>query len=109
MVEQIVSVITGAEVIALLGLMAANVILSIVASISKGVFSFRNLPDFVPNRVLPLIGYIIVALLASFSIDWVVVQIACYVGLVAMYSAGVLAALKSITGLSLPNILTEKK
>ncbi len=107
--QVIIDVITGAEVIALVALMATNVILSIIAALSKGVFTFRKVGDFVSTRVVPLIAYMIVAMLAQAIGEWTAVVIAVYAGLVALYSAGILAALKSLTGLNIPNIFSEKK
>jgi len=105
----IVEVITGPEIIALVALMAANVILSIMAAIAKGEFSFRNLGDFVGTRVVPLIAYVVVATLAQVHQDWTPAALAVYAGLVALYGAGIAAAIKALTGVSIPNIFTEKR
>ena len=107
--SMIMEVITGPEIIALVALMAVNVILSIIAAITKGEFSFRNLGDFVGTRVVPLIAYVVVALLAQVLDDWTAAAIAVYAGLVALYGAGIAAAVKSLTGVSIPNIFTEKR
>lgn len=105
----IMEVITGPEIIALVALMGANVILSITAAITKGEFSFRNLGDFVLTRFLPLIAYIVAAFLVKVNEDWVAMAIAVYAGLVAMYGAGITAAIKALTGVSIPNIFTERR
>lgn len=105
----LIEVITGVEMIALVALMATNVILSIVAAISKGAFSFRHLGDFVGTRVVPLIAYIVVAMLAQVLGDWTAVAITVYAGLVALYGAGIAAAVKALTGVKIPNIFTEKE
>ena len=105
----IIEVITGPAIIALVALMAVNVILSVVAAVAKGEFSFRNLGDFVGTRVVPLIAYVVVALLAQVLDDWTPAVIAVYAGLVALYGAGIAAAVKSLTGVSIPNIFTEKR
>jgi len=105
----IMEVITGPEIIALVALMAANVILSIIAAIAKGEFNFRNLGDFVGTRVVPLIAYVVVALLAEALDDWTAAAIAVYAGLVALYGAGIAAAIKALTGVSIPNVFTEKR
>lgn len=105
----LIEVITGADMIALVALMAANVLLSIIAAVTKGVFSFRNLGDFVSTRVVPLIVYIIVAVLAQIISDWTAAAIAIYAGLVALYGAGILAAVKSLTGINIPSVLSERK
>lgn len=105
----IMEIITGPEMVALISLMAANILLAIIAAISKGTFSFRNLGDFIPNRVVPLIAYVIVGMLAQVVGEWTAVVIAVYAGLVALYSAGILASLKSLTGLNIPDIFSEKK
>ena len=107
--SMIMELITGPEMIALVALLAANLALSIIAAISKGAFSFRNLGDFVSTRVVPLIAYVIVAMLAQAVGEWTAVVIAVYAGLVALYSAGILTALKSLTGLNIPDIFSEKK
>jgi len=104
----IIEVITGPEIIALVALMAVNVILSIIAAIAKGEFSFRNLGDFVGTRVIPLIAYVVVALLAQVLDDWTAAAIAVYSGLIVLYSAGIAAAIKSLTGINIPDIFTEK-
>lgn len=103
----ILNAVSGPEVIALVALLAANLILSILAALQKGTFSFRNLADFVPNRVVPLIAYFVVAALADFAGGYQAVAVAVYAGLVALYSTGVLKALKSM-GLKLPDVTTEK-
>lgn len=108
MLEQILEVLTGAEIIALSSLMAGNVILSVIAALVKGVFKFRELGNFVGKKVGPLVVYIIVALFAEFSPDWAPLAIAAMAGLIAMYTSGILAAAKSL-GLPLPDIFTEKE
>ena len=105
----IMEIITGPEMIALIALMATNITLSIIAAISKGAFSFRNLGDFVSTRIVPLIAYVIVAMLAQVVGEWTAVVIAVYAGLVALYSAGIMAAIKSLTGLNIPSILSERR
>lgn len=105
----LIKAITGAEIIALGALMAANVILSIIVATIKGVFSFRNLGDFVGTRVMPLIAYVVVALLAEVDDGWTAAALAVYAGLVALYGSGIAAAIKSLTGVSIPNIFTEKR
>lgn len=105
----IMEVVTGPEIIALVALMGVNVILSIIAAIAKGVFTFRDLGNFVGTRVVPLITYVVVALLARVVDDWTAAAIAVYAGLVALYGAGIAAAIKSLTGVSIPNIFTEKR
>jgi len=95
MIDQIVAVITGPEVIALVSMMAGNIILSIVAALTKKVFTLRKLGDFVGTRVGPLVVYIVVALFAEFSPDWAPLAVTAMAGLIAMYTAGVLAAAKS--------------
>lgn len=105
----IVDLVTGPEIIALVSLMTANVVLSILAAIKNNEFCFRKLGDFVTTRFLPLVGYLVVAGLASAVGDWAVAAVAVYIGLVAMYGAGIAAALKALTGISIPNVFTEKK
>lgn len=101
--------ISGPEVVALAALMVANVLLSIIAAISKNVFSFRNLGDFVHTRLWPFIGYLVVAALGEFVDGWTAAVIAVYIGLVAMYGSGIAAAIKSLTGIQIPNIFSEKR
>jgi len=105
----IMQVVTGPAIIALVGLMAANIALSIIAAISKGEFSFRNLGDFVLTRVLPLVTYIIVALLAEIVDGWTAAVVTVYAALVALYGAGIAAAIKALTGVNIPAIFTEKR
>ena len=105
----IMEVITGPEIIALVALMAVNVTLSIIAAIAKGEFSFRHLGDFVGTRVVPLIAYIAVALLAQVLDDWTPAAFAVYAGLIALNGAGIAAAIKALTGVKIPNIFTEKR
>lgn len=105
----IMEVITGPEIIALVALMGVNVILSIIAAIAKGEFSFRHLGDFVGTRVVPLIAYMVVALLAEVLDDWTPAALTVYAGLVALYGAGIAAAVKALTGVSIPSIFTEKR
>ena len=100
---------SGPEVIGLIGLMMANVILSITASLYHKEFAFRNLGDFVLKRALPLVTYIALATISKFSAGWDVGAIAVYVGLVAMYGSGIAAAVKSLTGISIPNIFSERR
>ncbi len=105
----IMEVITGPEIIALVALMGANIILSITAAIVKGEFSFRNLGDFVGTRVVPLIAYVVVGMLAQVHGEWTPAALTVYAGLVALYGAGIAAAVKALTGVNIPNIFTEKK
>ena len=107
--RMIMEVITGPEIIALVSLMTVNVILSIIAAIAKGEFTFRHVGDFVGTRVLPLIAYVVVALLAEVLADWTAAAIAVYAGLVALYGAGIAAAIKALTGINIPNVFTEKR
>ncbi len=109
MEQLIIEVITGPAIIALVALMGVNVTLSIIAAIARGEFSFRNLGGFVGTRVVPLIAYIVVALLAEVLSDWTPAALAVYAGLIALYGAGIAAAIKSLTGVSIPNIFTEKR
>lgn len=105
----IMQVITGPAIITLVGLMVANVALSVTAAVSKGEFEFRHLGDFVPTRVLPLLTYVLVAFLAEFVDGWTVAVVAVYAGLVALYGAGIAAAIKALTGVDIPDIFTEKR
>jgi len=105
----IMEVVWGPEIIALVALMVANVLLAIIAALYKGEFSFRNLADFVPNRIMPLIAYIVVAILASVVDGWTAVAIAVYTGLIVLYGAGITAALKALTGINIPEVFTEKR
>jgi len=107
-VAVIIETVSGAEVIGLIALMIANVLLSICAAVKNNAFSFRNLGDFIPKRLLPLVAYLLVAVLARVSGGWTAAVIAIYAGLVAMYGAGICAAVKSLTGVSIPNIFSEK-
>ena len=108
MLEQILNSLLGADTIVLIALIVANLALSIVAAVQKKVFTFRKLGDFVNTRVLPFVAYLIVAGLAQVVTEAVVAQVAVYAGLIAMYVAAILAALKSITGLNIPSFLSEK-
>ncbi len=101
--------VSGPEVIALVALMAANVILSIIAAIKNREFSFRNLGDFIPNRLMPMLAYLVLALLAACVPEWTAAAVAVYAGLVAMYGAGIAAAVKSITGIAIPDSFTERR
>jgi hypothetical protein len=109
MEEELKSVLCSPQTISLVSLMAANVLLAIIAALKDNTFSFRNLGDFVPNRFLPLVVYIVIAFLSRISNEWVAVVVTVYAGLVAMYSAAILAAVKSITGIEIPNVITDKK
>ena len=109
MEQSIINAVTGPAVIALVSLLVANVILSILAALKNGTFTFRKLGDFGSTRVLPLVGYFVVAALADMVEGWDAMRIAVYAGLISLYSAGMLAALKSLTGLKLPDIITEKE
>ena len=108
MYEQILEVITGPDVIALVGLMAGNIVLSIAAALVKGVFTFRKVGDFVKTRIGPLVAYLVVAIFADFAPFWAPIAIGAEAALFLMYAAGVLAALKSLGFKNLPDILTEK-
>ena len=103
------SILCSAQTVALVALMTANVILAIIAAIKDKTFSFRNIGDFVPNRLLPMLAYVVIAILAKITDGWTPVVVAVYAGLVAMYSAAILDAVKSITGINIPNVITDKK
>lgn len=104
----IVDAISGVEVIGLLALAAANFALSVTAALARGVFSFRKVANFIPTRLAPMVGYCVIAALANLMQGWAAVAVATYAGLVTLYGAGILAALRSLTGLRLPDSLTEK-
>ena len=108
MLEQILNNLMGAETIALVAMIVANLALSIVAAVQKKVFTFRKLGDFVNTRVLPFVVYLVIAGLAQVVGEALIAQVALYAGLVAMYVAAILAAIKSITGLNIPSFLSEK-
>lgn len=101
--------VTGPEVVALVALMTANVVLSILAAIKNGKFTFRKVGDFAKTRILPLTAYIILNVMAQFIGGWMVAAGLVYAGLVAMYGTGILAAVKALTGVSIPRILTERE
>ena len=98
------------ELIALIALMVGNVLLSITAALAKRSFSFRSLGKVVPNRMLPLVGYLIVKELTEVvdEPNLLPVAITYYAGLVTLYVTGILSAIKSLTGLKIPDILSEK-
>ena len=104
----LIEAITGPEVVVLVSLMAANVALSIIASMAKGVFNFPDLGKFVGTRVWPFIAYVVVAMLATAVSEWTAAAVAVFAGLVALYGSGINKAIKSLTGVSIPNIFTEK-
>jgi len=109
MESALIQVVTGANSISLIALMSANILLSVIAAIKNGVFSFRNFGDFVPKRILPYIAWVVVAVLAKVVGEWEGVAVTIYAGLIAMYSTGILAAIKSLTGISIPEVFSEKK
>jgi hypothetical protein len=106
--RSIIEAVTGTDVTVLVALLAANLVLSVLASLVKGTFTLRKVADFIPNRLVPLVGYLVIASLADLVGGWAAVAAATYAGLVALYSAGILAAIKSITGMKLPDVITEK-
>lgn len=106
--SSIIGVLTSTEMIALMGMMAANVLLSIFAAIKNNVFTLRHLGDFATTRVLPMFSYVVVAILAQIVSGWTAAAITVYVGLVGMYSGGILSAIKSLTGINIPRMLSEK-
>lgn len=109
MEQQIMEVVTGATTVGLVALMAGNVILSVIAAIAKKEFSFVNVGDFVLSRVLPLIAYIVVAILGTISGEMQALAVASYAGLVALYGTGIVRAIKSLTGVNIPNVFSEKR
>ena len=106
--NSIISAITGGPVIALLVLLAANLVLSLIAAIQKGTFNLAKLSDFIPKRLWPFLAYVVVALLAQAVAEFAAVAVVVYVGLVSLYVKGILAAVKSITGLAIPDVISEK-
>lgn len=109
MLDIIKSALWNAQVIASLALLGADVILSIIAAVKDGSFSFRNLGDFVKERVFPLLGYLVVAALTAVIPEWNALAIAVYAGVVVMYSTAIIRAIKDLTGVEIPKVLTEKK
>jgi len=104
----IIEAISGPEVIALVALMVANIVLALLAALKNGVFRLGNLADFIPKRLMPFFAYLIVVALAEFVKDYGAIAVVVYAGLVGLYSKGILAALKSLTGIQLPDIITKK-
>ena len=102
-------ILTGGQMTGLVALMVANLLLSIAAATKNKVFSLGHLGDFVPNRIWPLIAWIVVAILAATSGEWGAMAGLVYAGVVAIYTRGILAAIKSLTGLPIPDFISEKK
>ena len=57
---------------------------------------------------MPLIGYFVIAVLGQVIPSWAPAVIVIYAGLVALFGAGILAALNSM-GIKIPVIFTERK
>ncbi|MBA7650298.1 hypothetical protein ES703_58101 [subsurface metagenome] len=106
--QVIAEIMTGPLMISLVALMAANILLSVMVAIYKGEFSFRKFPDFVPKRIGPLAIYVIVAVLAKIVGEWQGIAILIYAALISLYTTGIIAAIKSLTGWNIPNPLSEK-
>ena len=103
----IIEVMQSKMMIALASIMGANVILGIFAAFWTGTFELGKLGDFVVKRVLPMIVYIIMAVLSVIVSEWEAVALAVYAGLVAMYARGILTAIKDITGFDIPEPLAK--
>lgn len=101
-VPEIIEVLKSAEMIALTALLGANVVLGIVAAFYTGSFELGKLGNFISQRVLPAIVYVVMAVLARFVDGYTAVAIAVYAGLVAMFGRGILTAIKDITGIEIP-------
>lgn len=110
MIEQIIlNAVVNPFSIGLLVLMAGNVILSVVAAIAKNTFEFSHLGDFVGTRLWPFIGYLITAILATMVDEMIALAAATGAAIFAVYMRGILAAIKSLTGANIPDVLTEKR
>ena len=110
MIEQaILEAVMGPVSMGLLILMAGNLILSIVAALKNGIFEIGHLGDFINTKFWPWVGYVLAAMLAVFDERLLAVAVATATGLTAIYLRGILAAFRSLTGIKIPDILTEKK
>jgi hypothetical protein len=101
-VNEIIEVLKSAEMIAVVSVMGANVILAIAASFRTGTFELGRLGDFIIQRVLPAMVYIVVAVLAKLVDGYTAVSLAVFAGLMAMYGRGILTAIKDLTGIEIP-------
>ena len=100
-----VAALTGPEVIALVALGGANVILCMLAAFMKGTFDLQESGKFVSSRVVPLIAYLVIAVLATMADGYTAIAGVVYAGLVLLYGTGILKALKSLfPGLKFPLI-----
>ena len=106
--DGIIAVLTGSQTIALISLLGANFLLALIAAIKDGSFNLAKLSDFIPRRIAPFLVYVVVAVLAEIITDFAAMAITVYVALAALYVKGVIAAIKSITGLPIPDNISEK-
>lgn len=92
----------------LVGLVIANLVLSIVAAIKGGDFQLSRVGDWIWQRLLvPIIGYGVAAFLAFSNGELSWIKDAAWITLSAGLLGYVLAALRDI-GFNLPNELAGK-
>ena len=107
-IQTVIEVLKSNQVVALVAMLGANLILALVAAIQQKVFNLSKLSDFIPKRVAPFLAYIVVAMLAEVVVDFVALAITVYIALAGLYVKGIISAIKSITGLSIPDSISEK-
>jgi hypothetical protein len=106
----IMEVLNSAQTGALVALVAADVILSIIAALKTHTFTFRNVGDFVLQRVGPAVVYIVVAVMSTIAGgQWPALAVTVYAGLMAAFTSATLKAISTITGIPMPAFLINKK
>ena len=106
--QALIDVVTGGQMVGLVALLVANMVLSIAAAIKNSMFMWGEFGNFVTTRIWPLIAWIVVAGLLGSTGEWAGIANLVYVGIIAIYTRGILAGLKSLTGLPIPDVISEK-
>jgi drug/metabolite transporter (DMT)-like permease len=66
--EQYLPILFGPQVVALLALIAAQVLLAVALALKKEIFDWKQLPNFYKTMVLPLVmGWVACSILAKFA------------------------------------------
>ena len=102
----IMTVINSGQMKAMIVLLIAALVLGVASAIKSGTFKWSEFGKFVPDKIWPLIAWVVVAVIANMSNEWAGLGNLVYAGIIAIYTKGILGSVKLLTGLDIPKVLS---
>jgi hypothetical protein len=106
-VNALVEVVKSTQMNVMIGLLIAALVLGVAAAIKDKSFQWGKFGDFVPDKIWPLIAWVVVAALAGLSGEWSSIGALVYAGVIAIYTKGILGSVKTLTGLDIPDAISK--